>query len=178
MKAPIYILGFLQRYGPLHGYRLKRLLSDMVSDFTHIKLPTIYYHLEKMEGNGLVSAEREQEGKRPERAVYSITDKGKKEFLSLLSRSLAVDYRPEFEIDAPLFFFDSMEPADIVRSLREREESCAAVLKHLEKHREEVMEFIPPEGRAIADLMFHHHSLHYRAELKWLRDALKELDGG
>ncbi len=176
MKIPTYILGFLQRYGPLHGYKLKRLISDMVSDFTQIKLPTIYYHLEKMEEKGLVRAEREQEGKRPERSVYSITEKGKKEFLTMLMKSLAIEYRPEFEIDASLFFFDSMKPADVITSLREQEAFCGEVLQHLDRHREEVMRFIPPEAKKIAGLMFHHHSLHYKAELKWLRDSLQELD--
>ncbi|MBN1531222.1 MAG: PadR family transcriptional regulator [Spirochaetes bacterium] len=176
MKVPVYILGFLKRYGPLHGYRLKRLVADMVSDFTQIKLPTIYYHLEKMEEKGLVTAERKQEGRRPERSVYSITKKGEREFLALLRDTLAVRYRPEFQIDAPLFFFDSMDPADIVASLREQEKHCSDVLDHLEAHREEVMQHIPPEARRIAGLMFQHHSLHYRAELEWLQDSLRELD--
>lgn len=47
MKVPFYILGLLMRYGPQHGYNIKQLVSDGISDFAKIKLPTIYYHLKK-----------------------------------------------------------------------------------------------------------------------------------
>ena len=55
---PLYILGMLLRYGPQHGYQIKKLLAEQLADFTDIKLPTIYYHLEKMEASGLITAEQ------------------------------------------------------------------------------------------------------------------------
>ncbi|WP_320129842.1 PadR family transcriptional regulator [uncultured Sphaerochaeta sp.] len=55
--VPLYILGVLQRMGPMHGYRIKKLISEQLSDFTQIKLPTIYYHLEKMTQSGLISVD-------------------------------------------------------------------------------------------------------------------------
>uniref|UniRef100_UPI000AEE63EC PadR family transcriptional regulator n=1 Tax=Clostridium sp. NkU-1 TaxID=1095009 RepID=UPI000AEE63EC len=64
---PLYILGLLQRYGPQHGYQIKKIIAEQLSDFTQIKLPTIYYHLEKMETDGLLSANREKSGSRPEK---------------------------------------------------------------------------------------------------------------
>ena len=36
---PLYILGFLLRYGPQHGYQIKKLISEQMADFTSIKLP-------------------------------------------------------------------------------------------------------------------------------------------
>lgn len=79
---PLYILGFLLRYGPQHGYQIKKRMSEQMADFTNIKLPTIYYHLEKMERDGLISAEELREGLRPEKRVYQITPEGKERFLS------------------------------------------------------------------------------------------------
>jgi len=52
----INILGLLQRFGPQHGYYIKKLISEELADFTQIKLPTIYYHLEKMNADGLLFA--------------------------------------------------------------------------------------------------------------------------
>jgi DNA-binding PadR family transcriptional regulator len=175
MKVPTYILGFLKRYGPLHGYKLKGLISDMVSDFTSIKLPTIYYHLEKMEEKGLVSAEREQEGKRPERSVYSITEQGEEEFLSLVSKTLWQSYHPEFEIDAALFFYDSTDKRELESAIERHINNCTKVITQLKEHKKEVMAFVPEEARASAMALFHHHEVHYEAEMEWLKRTRKDL---
>ena len=62
---PLYILGLLLRFGPQHGYQIKKLLEEQLEDFTQIKLPTVYYHLEKMEAAGLIEAGREPDPKKP-----------------------------------------------------------------------------------------------------------------
>ena len=62
---PLYVLGLLQRYGPQHGYQLKKNISEELEDFTQIKLPSIYYHLEGMAKNGLLSASSEKTDNRP-----------------------------------------------------------------------------------------------------------------
>ena len=51
---PLYILGLLLRFGPQHGYQIKKLLEDQLGDFTQIKLPTVNYHLEKMEAADII----------------------------------------------------------------------------------------------------------------------------
>ena len=66
----IYILGLLIRFGPQHGYQLKKTIAGQLADFTQIKLPNIYYHLEKMQMEGLVSASTEKDTGRPEKTVY------------------------------------------------------------------------------------------------------------
>ena len=65
--VPLYILGLLTRYGPQHGYQIKKIIAESLADFTQIKLPTIYYHLTKMAENGLLSAASEKTGARPEK---------------------------------------------------------------------------------------------------------------
>lgn len=73
---PLYILGLLLRFGPQHGYQIKKLLEEQLEDFTQIKLPTVYYHLEKMEAAGLIEAHRYRQGARPEKTVYRVSDAG------------------------------------------------------------------------------------------------------
>jgi DNA-binding PadR family transcriptional regulator len=63
----IVILDLLQRYGPKHGYQIKKIISEQLSDFTQIKLPTIYYHLEKMATDKMLSTSIEKESSRPEK---------------------------------------------------------------------------------------------------------------
>ena len=88
---PLYILGLLLRFGPQHGYQIKKLLAEQLEDFTQIKLPTIYYHLEKMEEAGLIISQNAKEGTRPEKKVYHVSESGCKRFRELLYRTLDID---------------------------------------------------------------------------------------
>ena len=81
VMIPLYILGMLLRYGPQHGYQIKKMLMEQMADFTDIKLPTIYYHLDKMEAAGLITARNVKEGVRPEKRVYHVSDQGNRHFL-------------------------------------------------------------------------------------------------
>ena len=69
MIIPFYILGLLQRFGPQHGYQIKKIISEQLADFTQIKLPVIYYHLEKMTQDELISPDCEKNGNRPEKTL-------------------------------------------------------------------------------------------------------------
>jgi len=175
---PLYILGFLLRYGPQHGYQLKKLLEEQASDFTHIKLPTIYYHLEKMEAAGFINAVEDREGVRPEKRVYSILPEGEKRFRELLSEVLELEYRPEFAVDGALYFSDSLEPGELPAALRCHAANMREALERIRVHREQVLPGVPEFMRTSARLIFSHHELHYRAELEWAENAVRELEGG
>jgi DNA-binding PadR family transcriptional regulator len=77
---PLYILGLLQRFGPQHGYQIKKIIAEQLSDFTQIKLPTIYYHLEKMEADALLTASCEKAGSRPEKPYIQLLTREKTHF--------------------------------------------------------------------------------------------------
>lgn len=100
----LYILGLLQRYGPQHGYHIKKLIAEQLADFTQIKLPTIYYHLDKMAAEGLLSASSKKDGARPEKTVYTITEKGVAVCREYLDEMLRFEYRPVFSSDGVFFF--------------------------------------------------------------------------
>lgn len=76
-KVSFYILGFLIRLGPLHGYQLKAHIESEARDFAKIRLPNLYYHLGSMREKGWVESTRGKEGSRPEKEVFSVTPEGK-----------------------------------------------------------------------------------------------------
>ena len=174
MKAPLYILGFLSRYGPQHGYRLKQFLEH-ISDFASLKLPTIYYHLEKMEKKGLISAAQEKDGKRPEKWVYTITPDGQEAFQELLKNAASSSYRGEFLLDAVLFFSEFMEIQHVLDALTCQLERCEKVLQRIEEHKEEVLQHQPEWSKVFTKAIFSHHEYHHRAELMWLQETVNEL---
>ena len=171
----LYILGLLRRYGPQHGYRIKKTIAGQLADFTQIKLPTIYYHLGKMAENGLVSAASEKPGSRPEKTVYRITDKGEKAYQGLLRKLLDTEYRPSFATDGIFFFADHYRPEDLLTYLQTYGETLRATLAGIEQHRAETLRFVPEDAQTMTEIIFSHHLHHYRAELAWAEETRQAL---
>lgn len=176
---PLYILGLLLRFGPQHGYQIKKLLQEQMEDFTRIKLPTVYYHLEKMEAAGLIIAKYEKSGTRPEKIVYCVSDSGAERFKELLAQSLQIEYRPTFDIDGALFFSDALESNALTESLSRHITKLKQIIIKLKLHQEETIRDIPEQYKIFADTIFCHHLVHYEAELTWAEqsyDGLKEAE--
>jgi DNA-binding PadR family transcriptional regulator len=174
--VPLYILGLLQRFGPQHGYQIRKIIDEQMADFTHIKLPTIYYHLEKMTTEGLLQADSEKSGNRPEKTVYAVTDKGKQEFLRLLEQQLEFDYQPFFSSDAAFYFSEYLDRAHIKTQLGIYRMKLGQIITRIDQHRAESMTFIPAYARQAAEIIFSHHLTHYHAELTWTTETLRMLE--
>ena len=174
---PLYILGLLQRFGPQHGYQIKKTIAEQLSDFTQIKLPTIYYHLEKMGADGLLSASSEKPESRPEKTIYTITDKGKESFQNMLADLLDFEYRPIFPSDGVFYFSDSLDAPNIVKHLECYIEKLRGIIGSIQKHKNETLQFAPEETKTMVQIIFSHHEHHYQAELGWAEEALHSLKG-
>lgn len=174
---PLYILGLLQRFGPQHGYQIKKIISEQLSDFTQIKLPTIYYHLEKMEADGLLSAGLEKQGGRPEKTIYAITDKGRHAFQTKLTGLLEFEYRPTFASDGAFYFSDSLDTANIAEHLDAYVKKLRRIVEHVQTHRIETLAVVPETMKPMVSIIFSHHLRHYHAELDWAIESLKLLRG-
>ncbi|MCB9455189.1 MAG: PadR family transcriptional regulator [Anaerolineaceae bacterium] len=73
------ILGFLN-YRPLSGYDLEQQLRVSTAHFWYAGLSQIYMTLKKLEADGLVVSEVQEQEKRPDKRIYTITADGKAEF--------------------------------------------------------------------------------------------------
>jgi DNA-binding PadR family transcriptional regulator len=174
---PVYILGILLRFGPQHGYQIQKTIAENVADFTQIKLPTIYYHLEAMARKGLLSANCEYDGARPEKTVYTVTEKGKEAFLAGLGERLSFHYRPVFDMDAIFYFAEYGKPEETVTRLKAYAVELGKSLDVIRKHEAEVRSLLPDAALANAEILFEHHITHYKAERAWVLDAIRKLEG-
>jgi DNA-binding PadR family transcriptional regulator len=175
MKIPFYLLGLLIRYGPQHGYSLKQIIEETISDFAKIKLPTIYYHLDKLKENGYVAETTGKEGNRPEKIVFTITDKGKKYYDELFIRQLSENYSPEFALDGVLYFTDRVDHDLLLKDLMKKELELAEKIRTLGFHKDHCLKYIDDPGRFSAEAIFEHHRIHLQAELEWLKKTIKGL---
>jgi Predicted transcriptional regulators len=170
MKVPFYILGLLLRYGPQHGYMLKQIVEEQISDFAQIKLPTIYYHLEKLKEKGYVIATAQKDGNRPEKTVYSITETGEKCFYALLKKLQTEEMQLELPLDGVIFFQERVDDQQFSQSINSAIQALEKKLERIIKHRDNVIGVIPDAGKSSAMSIFNHHIYHLQAELKWLKE--------
>jgi DNA-binding PadR family transcriptional regulator len=170
--VPLYILGLLLRFGPQHGYRIKELISGQLAYFTEIKLPTIYYHMEKMEQNGLLTASREKDGSRPEKTVYEITDEGARFFRQKLRELLNFEFRPAFASDGVFYFFEYLDVKEISKSLEAYIDKLHRAIDDIEKQKKDTLGRVPPDMKTMVDIIFSHRLHHYRAELDWAVESI------
>ncbi len=104
------ILGLLRRR-PRHGYELKARLLEL--GFARVSFGSLYPALRRLEKRGYIEAMR-QTGRRK---AYRLTDIGELEFARILD---SADDDEDLRFNMRLAFFEYLEPAARLRSLKQR----------------------------------------------------------
>ncbi len=127
MPLPHALLGMIN-YTPMTGYDLKTAFNASINFFWSASLPQIYRTLHQMEKNGWVSSSIEQQEGRPNRKVYKITGKGKKELRRWLGGPLEIsDVKDEMLLK--VFFGNQMDRRELVAKIRELRERQVKLLE-------------------------------------------------
>ena len=121
------ILGLLTRE-PLTGYDIAKEFDKAISDFWNAKYSQIYPELKKLTEEGLVSFETSMHGEQQEKKIYSITERGKKDFLIWLESDKTETPSPKDILKLRLYFSENMDDKQLKKML----------LKHLDKHEEKL----------------------------------------
>jgi DNA-binding PadR family transcriptional regulator len=174
MSTRLVILGLL-RERPLHGYEIKHIIEEHMGDWTNIAFGSIYFALKKLSEEGFVEkAGTEQEGGRPSRTIYQITEAGRAEFLRLLRAVWSEVERHYFATDIGLAFIEALPRDEVKGYLRDRIAQLEEILQHLAEHKAEIlaMEEIPRKAVAV----FEHSRVHFEAELAWTCSLLTEIE--
>jgi DNA-binding PadR family transcriptional regulator len=166
MEKKLLLLGLLRRQ-EMHGYQLNEFIDNNLALCTDLKKPTAYYLLDQMAKDGWISAETEQEGNRPQRKVYRLTEAGEAAFQRLLRKNLAAYSPVNFPGDIGLAFLDWLTPAEMLPLLEAQKAQVTARLTEIRAI---------PQHKGSLGLIFSHQIHHLQAELTWLEDVLKEID--
>ena len=165
MEKKLLLLGLLRRQ-EMHGYQLNEFINNNLGLCTDLKKPTAYYLLDQMSKNGWISAEAEQEGNRPPRKVYRLTQAGELAFQRLLRENLSAYTPVNFPGDIGLAFMDWLTPAERLPLLEMQKAQVQARLK--------AVSAIPAHTGSLA-LIFSHQTHHLQAELDWLEKIISDL---
>ncbi|MBI2877040.1 MAG: helix-turn-helix transcriptional regulator [Candidatus Tectomicrobia bacterium] len=167
----IVLLGLLME-GSRHGYEMKKIVEEELVKFVDISSGPIYYTLKSLEKRGLVTKRSGQIGRRPERFVYEITDRGRREFKRLLGENFISLQRPFLNIDLSLYFLKFLEPHEIQERLEQRLKGLRGVRQwasHLTKELREGHQ--PFYWQAIAE----HALMVVQVEIDFLQNFIRTL---
>jgi DNA-binding PadR family transcriptional regulator len=169
----LFILGALDRGGPMYGHQIRRAAQlDRTELWTDIKQGSLYGALHRMADEGAIRVVRsEQQGNMPSRTVYEITDAGRAEMTATRDRVLRdTRYRPD-PVDVALQNAAGM-PEDELRAVMEgRRASIAAQLASWRQLHDTAAPFLT----GIEEAVFRHTLIRVEAELAWHEEFIEAL---
>jgi len=166
----LVILGLLKD-GPKHGYKIKKLLKNILRVFTTIDTKSIYYPLKTLKNKGLLEEEITRQGHRPERHTYRLTDKGQEYFNKLVLDNFLSLTRPFVNIDLSLYFYPYLDKNTAMRKIKVRQRALERVKKWLLNNISQGSYSSQPHLNAI----FKHNLKLIEAEIDFTQGLLKEI---
>jgi len=166
-ERELLILGLLKAQSQ-HGYQINEFIERNLGRVYDMKKSTAYAILKRLNQSGCVSVTVEQEGNRPPRQVFSITDEGAKRFDELLRHWLAQvdDTTPTGDIG--IMFLDHLPADEVVAYLEQRLEKIEKLLQ--------ISESVPGHGHGIGvNLSVRHRIALLQSDRDWLKDAIKQI---
>ena len=139
MMLKFIILGFLN-YRDCTGYEIKQFLDQSTSNFWHAKQSQVYTTLKKIQEEGLAVSVSEPGEGRPDRRVYSITEKGRNELRTWLSGPITELDKVKSANLVKLFFSAQLEKETILVHLRQELALYQEMHQHLECFSKKVVE--------------------------------------
>lgn len=169
--ADLVVLGLLNEK-PRYGYEIKTIIDHVMTHIIDVSSGSLYYTLKKLREQGLVEESAiEKVGRRPERAIYQITDTGK----ALLDRDLpGVIYphaQPFFPLDLALYFYQFLDQQAAARRVAMRKAHLARVLEHVIGMENQYDQEIPEEHQFIT----RHYRMYNQMEATFLDEVQRKL---
>ncbi len=170
------------------GYEIKKMVEEgMFSHFIDASFGSIYPALAQMLKDGLVTVRSEAQPGRPERKIYSITEKGRMVLQEALNTDPARDkFKSEFLFQ--MLFMDRIDPQHLAVIYDAYLEEQEAELKRVEESRKELPDhpgerFVNDYGRtllgtAVAFLKERREEILAAAEARRARAAAGGGEGG
>lgn len=166
----------LLRERPRHPYEMQALVRERhVGDVVKLRGGSLYDAIRRLEAAGLIEVvETEQDGARPERTVYAITEAG-----NTVAEDLVREYLRAPAAEYPVFV------AALAHILNVDAPEAAALLRERERHIQRTYDDIagqlaarPDDVPRVVVLEAEYAQVLRAAELAWLRQVIRDLDNG
>jgi DNA-binding PadR family transcriptional regulator len=165
MEKKLLLLGYLVSHS-MHGYQLSQILQHSAGLPITLTKSNAYRLLGDMEADGWVTYQEEQEGNRPVRRVYTVTDEGQAVFYRLLRENLSACPTPEFPAAVGFDFVYALPAGEAVALLKQRRQAVEARFQELDAVSDEILQ-------SHLTIEYLHH--YYGSELEWLEGIIDRL---
>ncbi len=175
MSMKVVVLGILME-GNNHPYEIQQLIKRRSLDqYIKIQKGSLYYTVEQLEKSGLIKVDSVIGGtNHPEKTVYAITEAGKKEFHTLLTKELLQPQRIYFPLHEAIAFMKHMKPEELLLALKVRLEGTRKFLDEFQASYKYHELKIPKYGLEIMA-----SGLEYcKIEIKLLENIIHDIEDG
>jgi DNA-binding PadR family transcriptional regulator len=162
---------------PMHPYEVAQTLRQRAKqESVRLNYGSLYAVVESLEKNGFVKATGTvQEGRRPQRTVYAITDAGLTEMTDWLTELIGTPAKEYPAFMAGLSFIPALDPDDALAALRRRAEALVVKLVSLRGVEKAAREAGLPR---IFGLEAEYEEQQLAAELKFVNALADEMQAG
>lgn len=169
----LFILSSFADLGAMHGHRLRQEAErKRVPFWTDIPVGAVYGAMNRLAAEGLLhEVGREQEGNRPTRQIYEITDQGRRVLADLRRNGLTEIWFKYDPFDLALTRSDSAKLDELPGLLAERLARMTALLEERRRMIEQALPFI---GVA-EEWAVRHTERRMEAEVQYLTDLVAAL---
>jgi DNA-binding PadR family transcriptional regulator len=179
----LLVLGIVRLLQPIHGYDVRReLLSWRADEWANVAPGSVYGALNTLERDGWIEpVDTSQEGTRPARTTYRVTDEGEKEFHSLLNDTWSHAHSENHPLLPAVAFMPFSDRDTVLTHLETRALHLEAEAK---RARAEIERIVRGTGDPTTGAPYHTAELtrlmlaRTDSELTWTRDLLKRLRSG
>jgi DNA-binding PadR family transcriptional regulator len=173
--TPDALLGILSM-SPMSGYTIRSMIEQSIGNFWSESFGQIYPSLKRLTAEGMVEKKTERQKGRPDRNVYSLTEKGRERLREWLMIP-ATPTVPRNDLLLKLFFGRHVPVTVSRENVAEFVAGQEAALKRYSSIRKELERERCDDSQAPFWLMTVSYGRHFsEAMVKWGRETLKELD--
>jgi DNA-binding PadR family transcriptional regulator len=162
---------------PMHPYELASIMRERHHDeFIRLNFGSLYHTVDTLERSGwIVPAEREKEGRRPERTIYRLSAAGREALVRAISEIIARPRREFLHFSAGLMFMHHLDPNRAAELLEERASALHAVVTKLSHILDELL--ASRHGR-LALIELEHKIALIESERAWVKKLAREINDG
>lgn len=147
----LIVLGMLKRE-PLSAYEIQKLVEYRnISRWVKVSTPSIYKKVIQLEEKGFLTGSPVREGRMPEKAVYSLTEAGQREFERLMMEISSKPVRMFLDFNAVIVNLDSLPPEKRKICLADIAENIQTMKAYVEENLrlKESSPEVPETGKAV-----------------------------
>lgn len=167
------ILGLLY-HKSMTGYELMQQFESALEEFWSAKHSQIYPELKKLTEEGMVSFEVVISGTALEKKLYTITEKGSKDFLLWLAKEEEMQTTQKDVFRLRLFFSNLLEPNERTSLIRHELEQHVTRLEKLRENKARYTEIPDKESNEFSDyLVLMGACMREEKHCEWLKKCLE-----